>query len=76
MTDANRKQQDPVAEEDGTGASHHSGGVRRLHSSHSSGMESSVLKFKNVNFIVGKGDKQKNILRDVNGTVKWGRTYR
>ena len=47
--------------------------VRRLHSAHSSGMESSVLRFKNVNFIVGKGDKQKNILEDVSGKVKWGR---
>ena len=49
--------------------------VRRLHSSQSSGMESSVLRFKNVNFIVGKGDKKKNILSDVSGTVKWGRKF-
>lgn len=41
------------------------------HSSH--GMDSSVLKFKNVNFTVGKGDKKKYLLTDVNGTVKWGR---
>jgi hypothetical protein len=52
-----------------------SSGVRRLHSSASSGMESSVLRFKDVNFVVGKGDKQRNILTDVSGTVKWGRTY-
>ena len=44
----------------------------RYHSSHS-GMESSVLRFKNVNFIVGKGDTEKHILDDVSGTVKWGR---
>lgn len=37
----------------------------RLHSQHSSGMESSVLRFKNVNFTIGKGDKQKYILQDV-----------
>lgn len=35
-------------------------------------MESSVLKFQNVNFVVGKGEKQKNILTDVSGKVKWG----
>jgi ABC-type glutathione transport system ATPase component len=49
-----------------------SSSVRRLHSATSSGMESSVLRFKDVNFVVGKGDKQKNILTDVSGTVKWG----
>jgi hypothetical protein len=49
--------------------------VKRLHSAQSSGMESSVLRFKDVNFVIGKGDKQKNILTDVSGTVKWGRTY-
>jgi hypothetical protein len=49
--------------------------VQRLHSAQSSGMESSVLRFKDVNFVVGKGEKQKNILTDVTGTVKWGRTY-
>ena len=58
----------PAAET--TGSSH--GASKRLHSSHSSGMESSVLRFKDVNFIVGKKDKQKNILSDVSGTVKWG----
>jgi ABC-type glutathione transport system ATPase component len=60
---------DPVAEEDGSGKinSRH-----KLHSSHSSGMESSIFRFKNVNFIVGTKDKQKNILSDVSGTVKWG----
>jgi ABC-type transport system involved in cytochrome bd biosynthesis fused ATPase/permease subunit len=46
--------------------------VRRLHSAQSSGMESSVLRFKDVNFVIGKGEKQKNILTDVTGTVKWG----
>ena len=38
-----------------------------------SGMESSILKFSNVNFTVGKGDKQKYLLTDVTATVKWGR---
>ena len=38
-----------------------------------SGMESSILKFTNVNFTVGKGDKKKYLLTDVNATVKWGR---
>lgn len=35
-------------------------------------MESSVFRFKDVNFIVGAKDKEKHILRDVSGTVKWG----
>ena len=48
---------------------------RRLSSAQSSGMESSVFKFRNVNFVVGSGDKQKNILTDVSGKVKWGREY-
>lgn len=36
------------------------------------GMESSVLKFSNVNFTVGKGDKKKYLLENVNATVHWG----
>lgn len=56
------------AEEDG------SGHVRRLHSSHGSGMDSSVFRFKNVNFVVGKKDAPRNLLTDVSGTIKWGRT--
>ena len=36
------------------------------------GMESSVLKFSNVNFTVGHGDKKKYLLENVNATVKWG----
>jgi ABC-type multidrug transport system ATPase subunit len=55
----------PAVEEDGTGTSH------RLHSSHS-GMETSIFRFKDVNFIVGSKDKQKNILTDVSGSIKWG----
>lgn len=55
--------------EEGKGASN----SKRLHSSHSSGMESSILRFKDVNFIVGAGDKAKNILTDVSGSVRWGR---
>jgi hypothetical protein len=46
---------------------------KRLHSAHGSGMDSSVLRFKNMNFVVGKKDKEKHILSDVSGTVKWGR---
>ena len=37
------------------------------------GMESSVFRFHNVNFVVGKDDKQKHILQDVSGKVKYGR---
>eukprot|EP00538_Stauroneis_constricta_P011077 CAMPEP_0119551744 /NCGR_PEP_ID=MMETSP1352-20130426/4913_1 /TAXON_ID=265584 /ORGANISM="Stauroneis constricta, Strain CCMP1120" /LENGTH=649 /DNA_ID=CAMNT_0007597857 /DNA_START=239 /DNA_END=2188 /DNA_ORIENTATION=+ len=36
-------------------------------------MESSVLKFKDVNFVVGKNDKKKHILESVSGKVKHGR---
>lgn len=37
-----------------------------------SGMESSVLRFKNINFVGGKGKTEKNILVDANGKVSWG----
>ena len=67
----------PIVEEDGQGAvvvANTSSTHRSLHrSAHSSGMESSVLRFKNVNFIVGKKGEEKNILTDVSGTVRWGR---
>jgi hypothetical protein len=43
--------------------------VLRKHSS----MQSSVLRFKNVDFVVGSNDKKKLILDNVSGTVKWGR---
>ena len=56
----------PQVEEDGSGTS------RRLHTTQHSGMESSIFRFKDVNFIVGAKDKKKNILTDVSGTVKWG----
>jgi len=49
---------------------------RRLHSAQSSGMESSIFRFKNLNFVVPakkKNDEDQHILRDVSGTVKWGR---
>jgi ABC-type dipeptide/oligopeptide/nickel transport system ATPase subunit len=36
-------------------------------------MESSIFRFKNVNFVVGAKGKEKYILRDVSGTCKWGR---
>lgn len=35
-------------------------------------MESSVLRFEDVNFVVGCGDKQRHILQDVSGKVSWG----
>ncbi|KAL7574129.1 hypothetical protein ACA910_014814 [Epithemia clementina (nom. ined.)] len=47
--------------------------VHRLSSTKTVGMETSVLKFKNVNFLVGAKDKQQNILTDVSGVVKFGR---
>lgn len=47
-------------------------GAKKLSSARSSGMESSILRFKDVNFVVGKGEKQKNILTDVNGSIRWG----
>ena len=45
---------------------------RKLGSAQSTGMEASVLRVKNVNFTVGKGDKTKQILRDINVKIKWG----
>jgi hypothetical protein len=36
-------------------------------------MQSSVLRFKNIDFAVGSNDNKKLILDDVSGTVKWGR---
>ena len=52
-----------------------SSSYQRLSTSQSSGMDSSVFRFRDVNFVVGKGDKQKNILTGVCGKVKWGREY-
>jgi len=54
--------------EEGTVDSSKHGGRRSNHS----GMESSVLRFQDVNFVVGSGDKQKHILQDVSGKVKHG----
>ena len=42
-------------------------------SSHGGSMASSVLRFNDINFVVGKGDKRKNILENISGKVKWGR---
>ena len=42
-------------------------------SSQHSGMQSSVFRFKNVNFVAGKGDNKKHLLQNVSGTVKYGR---
>ena len=50
-----------------------SGHVKRLNSAHTSGMEASILKFKDVNFTVGSKNKTKNILSDVSGVVRFGR---
>lgn len=44
-------------------------GLLRKHTS----MESSVLRFKNVDFVAGGPANKKLILDDVSGTVKWGR---
>ena len=38
-------------------------------------MASSVLRFNDINFVVGKGDKKRNLLENVNGKVKWGRKF-
>jgi len=62
--------EEPFVEEEGGGQN------RSLHrSQHSQGMESSILRFKNVNYLVGKKGQEKNILTDVSGTVRWGRKY-
>ena len=61
-------------DEDTPSGSQHSG-VRRLHSAHSSGMDSSVFRFKNVNFTVGKGENEKYILQDISAKIKWGRKF-
>ena len=45
---------------------------KRLHSSQTAGMDSSVLKFKDINFVVGRDDKKKNILTDVSGSLPTG----
>ncbi|CAB9519407.1 Putative white-brown complex homolog protein 30 [Seminavis robusta] len=38
----------------------------------SSGMEQSVFRFKDVNFVVGSGKKQRNLLSDITGKVRYG----
>jgi ABC-type multidrug transport system fused ATPase/permease subunit len=58
--------------EDETPAPSDNAAAKQLHSAHSSGMEASVLRFKDVNFTVGSGDKEKTILQDINAKVKWG----
>ena len=50
-------------------------GNRRMHSSHGSGMESSILRFKNVNFVVEEKKEAKHILQDISGKIKWGRKF-
>ena len=41
-----------------------------------SSMTNSVLRFSDINFVVGKGDKRNNLLDNVSGQVKWGRKLR
>jgi ABC-type glutathione transport system ATPase component len=48
-----------------------------LRSTHESGMNSSIFRFKDVNFVAPSKDasgnkKDKFIVQDVSGTVKWG----
>ena len=46
-----------------------------LRSSHESGMNSSIFRFKDVNFVIPSSKKDtgdKLILQNVSGTVKWG----
>jgi ABC-type glutathione transport system ATPase component len=43
-----------------------------LRSSHESGMNSSIFRFKNINYVVKSKGEDKAILDNVSGTVKWG----
>ena len=43
-----------------------------LRSSHESGMNSSIFRFKNINYVVKSKGEDKVILDNVSGTVKWG----
>ncbi|CAB9519406.1 Putative white-brown complex homolog protein 30 [Seminavis robusta] len=54
------------------GSSNIAGSNHIGNSSRRYGMESSVLNFQDVNFVVGRGKNQRHILRDVGGKVKWG----
>ena len=47
--------------------------VSRRHSSHSIGMNTSVFRFKNVSFTLGKGGKKKKVLESVSAAIGWGR---
>jgi hypothetical protein len=42
---------------------------------HGGSMANSVLRFNDVSFEVGKGDKKRNLLENINGKVKWGRKF-
>lgn len=56
-----------------TGSSTPTSRSKRLQSAQNSGMECSIFRFNNVNFVVGNSkDKEKLVLQDVSGTVKWG----
>ena len=48
---------------------------KRFSRRQSSGMESSVFRFYNVNFTAGQGDKQRHLLKDVTGKVRYGRKW-
>jgi ABC-type dipeptide/oligopeptide/nickel transport system ATPase subunit len=43
-----------------------------LRSAHESGMESSIFRFKDVNFVVPAKHGDKVIVQNISGTVKWG----
>ena len=42
---------------------------------HGGTMANSVLRFNDVSFEVGKCDKKRNLLENINGKVKWGRKF-
>lgn len=46
---------------------------KRLTSNATSGMENSAFRFQDVNYVVGKGDKEKFILSDVSHKIRSGR---
>ena len=72
MKEENEEEQSFSVEEDGSGPV--SVLTSKSKSTHrTAGMESSVLRFKDVNFVAGTKKNPKQILSDVTGSVKWGR---
>ena len=63
---------EPIEVEDGK-LGHSVSDYKNRSSSHGGSMSSSVLRFNDINFVVGKGDKRTNILENISGKVKWGR---